>query len=534
MVKRWAIVLWILPLLWLAIQPARAQYSKPSLEILSTPLDAAALSNDGHWLASGGRDNLVHLWNPATGEVRGLLSGHTGWITRLAISPDTTVLASASHDTHVILWDLRTFEIRATLQHHTGSVTGVAFSPDGHLVVTAGLDGLIWLGEASTGAEIGRLTNFSGPAWSVAFSADSRRLAVGSEDGTIWLWALYDNSIARLDSHHGAVTSLQFSVDGNQLVSSSWDGTARVWNVAASPPNFGTTVAIFSSQEGPVTAAGFTQSGVVTVSLDGVTRLWDTARGSPVADFQGAAVTISSAAFSTDGRWVVTAGTDGTLDLWDVSHQTANIPASEPSPQTTLVAMLPQPTADVMQLLPVFTPPALPTRAPRPAATPQPEQPNTTVVQQEPSQSPVAQQPQGTVLSLPTVNVYVGIKNFPIEGNTWAIDPWERMVGHLEGTAWFSGAGNVVLGGHSSMPNGRPGIFAGLYQLNTGDPILVTVDGAERRYVVTSKFSVHYDDLSVVYPSGDSRLTLITCDLPSFDPNTQLYSERLVVVAVPG
>ncbi|MFN8376134.1 MAG: hypothetical protein U0694_25080 [Anaerolineae bacterium] len=58
---------------------------------------------------------------------------------------------------------------------------------------------------------------------------------------------------------------------------------------------------------------------------------------------------------------------------------------------------------------------------------------------------------------------------------------------------------------------------------------------ARRRYIVTEKRSVDYSfDLSVVYPAPPERLTLITCDIPSYDAGNNFYWERLVVVAVPG
>ncbi len=176
----------------------------------------------------------------------------------------------------------------------------------------------------------------------------------------------------------------------------------------------------------------------------------------------------------------------------------------------------PSPTAD--SRLPVFTPQPRPTRIPRPTAQPKTQ----TDSQASAPALPTAPPSGGTTLSLPTVNVFAGITTFPLDGYSWAIDPWEKRVGHLQGTAWFDGNGNVVLGGHSTYPNGKPGIFAGLYQLNIGDPVIVNVDGGERHYVVTDKLTVHYDDLTVAYPGGDSKLTLITCDIPSFDAKTQL------------
>lgn len=501
--------------LLMLIRPAaftRAQtplnIQQPDAQILTSPLDAVAINADGTLMVSGGRDNIVRLWS-SSGALRGQLLGHSAWVTRVALTPDSRLIASGSQDNTVRLWEVSSLSLRTTFTHHTGSVTGVAFSPDGRLLATTSLDGLIWIGETATGHELARLTNFNGPVWSVAFSADGRRLATGSGDGTIWLWGLYDNTVTRLDGHAASVTALAFSSDGTRLLSSSWDRTARLWEVGQSPPQPGRTLLTLSGHYGPLTGVGFTARGLITSSLDGTTRLWEATAGQPLAVLSSTAAMIGSLALTNDGVWAVTAGIDGIIDRWNIASR---IP--EPAPPVPTLPPAPQPT----RVLPVFTAQPQPTRAPLPAAS-------------VPDTPPAS---GGTTLSMPTINVFVGIKTFPLDGYSWAIDPWEKQVGHLEGTAWFNGSGNVVLGGHSTYPDGRPGIFAGLYQLNLGDPVIVMVDGSERRYTVTEKQVVHYDDLTVAYPSSDNKLTLITCDIPSYDPATQFYSERLVVIARPG
>ena len=94
--------------------------------------------------------------------------------------------------------------------------------------------------------------------------------------------------------------------------------------------------------------------------------------------------------------------------------------------------------------------------------------------------------------------------------------------------------GNIALGGHSLFPDGSRGVFNGLYALNIGDQIVFTADGVEQRYLVSAKFTVHYTDLSVVYPTPTPRLTLVTCDIPTWNAAIQNYEQRLIVVAVPG
>ncbi len=499
-------------------QAAPSLINNPDIQITTAPLDAVAINHNGTLLVSGGRDNIVRLWN-ATGELRGQMLGHTGWVTRVTMTHDGRTIASGSQDNTVRLWDASTFAPRAALTHHTGSVTGIAFSADDRLLATTSLDGLIWIGEVSTGKELARLTNFNGEVWSVAFSADGRRLATGSGDGTIWLWGLYDNSVTRLDGHAGSVTALAFNADGTRLISSSWDRTARLWDVSQSPPQSSTTLVILTGHYGPLTGAGFSTRGIITSSLDGTLRLWDAANGQPIATLQGSATMLGSTALSADGSWAISAGIDGLIETWNI---TDHLPEQIAILPTATLPPAPLPTS----VLTVFTPQPLPTAAALPANPPPPDA--------QPLALPTAAQSSGgTTLSMPTVNVFVGLTTFPLDGVSWAIDPWEKRVGHLQGTAWFNSTGNVVLGGHSAYPNGKPGIFAGLYQLNIGDPVMVNVDGSERRYVVTEKLVVNYEDLTVAYPSSDNKLTLITCDLPSYDPNTQFYSERLVVIARP-
>ncbi|MBI5670241.1 MAG: sortase [Chloroflexi bacterium] len=134
-------------------------------------------------------------------------------------------------------------------------------------------------------------------------------------------------------------------------------------------------------------------------------------------------------------------------------------------------------------------------------------------------------------ITIPSVNISASIVEFPLARGTWAIDPWERRVGHLEGTAGLADAGNKVLGGHSTLPNGKPGIFANLSNVAVGDEVVVFDGVEERRYTVSQVFTVSADDVSVVLPTPGERLTLITCDTGSYNRNSQLYDRRVVVIA---
>ena len=81
---------------------------------------------DGTWLASASDDGTVRIWDPATGEQRAALTGHTGAVNAVAIAPDGTWLASAGDDGTVRIWDPVTGQQRAALDrpHRRGERGG--------------------------------------------------------------------------------------------------------------------------------------------------------------------------------------------------------------------------------------------------------------------------------------------------------------------------------------------------------------------------------------------------------------------------
>ena len=57
---------------------------------------------------------------------------------------------------------------------------------------------------------------------------------------------------------------------------------------------------------------------IVTASLDHTARVWDTDSGRPLAVVQGHQNSVWSAAYGPDGKRIVTASSDNTARVWDV------------------------------------------------------------------------------------------------------------------------------------------------------------------------------------------------------------------------
>ena len=77
--------------------------------------------------------------------------------------------------------------------------------------------------------------------------------------------------------------------------------------------------------------------------------------------------------------------------------------------------------------------------------------------------------------------------------------------GHMTGTPAPGDSGNAVVTAH------RDTFFRHIYELQKGDTILVQRNGKTFTFEVTGKKIVEPEDVSVIAPSEDARLTLITC-----------------------
>ncbi len=91
--------------IWDAVQTGQLVPATTGWPFLMKVHFAAAFHPDGRRLATAGRDRIVRLWDPDTGEQVSQLRGHTEYVISLDFSPDGATLVSGSGDFTVRLWD---------------------------------------------------------------------------------------------------------------------------------------------------------------------------------------------------------------------------------------------------------------------------------------------------------------------------------------------------------------------------------------------------------------------------------------------
>src|SRR5262245_46065092 len=86
---------------WNTVTQTKSSMARPELVLQtghSKGVNCAAFGPDGSWLASGGSDNSIKIWQVENGRELRALMGHTGYVKSLATSPNGRWVASGSSD----------------------------------------------------------------------------------------------------------------------------------------------------------------------------------------------------------------------------------------------------------------------------------------------------------------------------------------------------------------------------------------------------------------------------------------------------
>jgi len=286
----------------------------------------ASFDADGTRIVTAGVDDkTARVWNSANGREIVVLRGHEGAVENTSFSPEGTRVVTASRDRTARVWDSAGGREVATLRGHEDSVQSASFSPDGARIVTASLDKTARVWDAANGREIGALLKHHAPLMDASYSPDGTRIVTATQDKTARIWdAANESEIGALGGHEQWVRSASFSPDGARIVTT--DGrAARVWDVASLREILVLRTPAVSASFSPdgtriVTASG--ASGVVH-AMNGIVRVWDAASGREIAREQVQGDAVKSAAFSSDGAYLVVSFQNHSPRVFDVSRTAA-------------------------------------------------------------------------------------------------------------------------------------------------------------------------------------------------------------------
>ena len=315
-------------------------------------VNSVALSEDGSLLATGSSDGrfalgvlkagakgigpgAVRLWDARTGRLLRRLGDPAEQIMAVALSPDGRRVAAGGGSPDgkgvVRVWDAASGTPVWSAADHAAEVLAVAFAPDGSSLASAGADGLIQLRDPQTGSVARTLPGHVGGATSLAFSADGAVLACGGGDGATSLWdirtgrrihALRPCVFAGRDDHERPADHLRRAQPGRRDARDVYrqrEPDLRRTGEDLGHPHGRVEARRSRSPRSTGRPMALSPDGAVLATGGKSVRLWDARTGKPLRELFGHLKRTQSIAFSADGRLLVSGGSYGTTNAWEVA-----------------------------------------------------------------------------------------------------------------------------------------------------------------------------------------------------------------------
>lgn len=248
-------------------------------------------TRDSLRLVTASSDATSRVYEVPNGTLVATMTGHDESVLDARFSVDGRRVVTASADGSVRVWETDTGKGLAVLKGHEDRVYSAAFSPDGLLVTTASLDGSAAIWRSATIQQLAvNLSGHRGAVTSVEFSSDGQRVLTASRDGSARLWdPVNGETLAVLAGHSSENTELRdrllrdvrsakFSPDGMQVVTGTEETHATI-----------TPLLLGSTRKLPFNPV----------------RLFDVETGKQTVHIDGLKCGVQFSAFSSDGRLVV-------------------------------------------------------------------------------------------------------------------------------------------------------------------------------------------------------------------------------------
>eukprot|EP00850_Spirogloea_muscicola_P013079 SM000087S23361 [mRNA] locus=s87:252103:261379:- [translate_table: standard] len=287
-------------------------------------------SHDGKRLASASKDQSVIIWEIECEDVvlvQHRLQGHTKPLSFVAWSPDDSLLLTCGNDELVKLWDTATGTCKHTYEKHTQAVTACAWCPDGGRFVSGGLDRCMFMWDTA-GNEI---ESWRGPRMprinDLAISEDGKHMVSICSEKEIRIHNFEDKTDRTIEEEK-SITSLCMSSDGRYILVNLSSQEIHLWDLGRKKHPDLPTCKYRGQKQGRFVIrscfGGSNQAFIVSGSEDSQIYIWHRETEELLEVLAGHSGTVNAVSWNpANPHMFASASDDHTIRLWGLAKKQA-------------------------------------------------------------------------------------------------------------------------------------------------------------------------------------------------------------------
>jgi WD40 repeat protein len=300
-------------------------------------VDIAWAPDNRAFAVAGGEGAVAVVENVAEKPTARVLGEHAMGAIAVAWQPGASIVASSGQDSAVVLWDTTGGETKR-LRPGTGWTEHLAWSPNGKMLATAtGKVVSLWNGAAEL---VHKFEPHAATVAALTWDKPGRDLAAATQGAVCVHRVEPPNFSLRRYTWPAACLTAAFSPNGKVLVSGTQDGTVHFWNLATGKD---------SQMRGYATKVTLTEwsanSRFLATAAGNEVIVWDFGgkgpEGTHPLELRGHTERISALAFQPNGAWLVSAGRDWRISLWQPGKETVVVDAHLTSGEITAIRWSP-------------------------------------------------------------------------------------------------------------------------------------------------------------------------------------------------
>jgi WD40 repeat protein len=162
------------------------------------------------------------------------MAAHTASVKALAGAHlDSRYIATGGHDSALRVWDLQTGKCLAQYIGHSSIITWCAFSNFDHWLASASCDGTIKIWDCARAKVLRECVGHDDSVLDADLSNKDQFIVSASMDCTVRMWSTSNGSCLRLyEGHQHWVKGVRFTADNKSIVSYGLDNKLFIWDVS--------------------------------------------------------------------------------------------------------------------------------------------------------------------------------------------------------------------------------------------------------------------------------------------------------------